>query len=147
MLQKLGLGVLAALVVAFIAMNALAWSGALIEEEDMAPPQTSRVEPSAPPPGEPIARKHPSKPLEKAKTGGTTLTLVATRGDCWVEVRAGSPTGPSLYSGTLASGDTLRFNRPRLWLRLGAASNVDNMVNGRPTTDPFGTVEYTVPDA
>jgi hypothetical protein len=159
MLRRLGLGLLAALVVALIALNALAWSGSLIDEEKGAPQQMPQAGPSAPPTGsdftppasrpeaQPIARQRPSKPLEKAKTSGTMLILAAARGDCWVEVRAGSATGPSLYSGTLTSGSTLRFNRPKLWLRLGAASNVDVMVNGRPSTVPSGTVELTVPDA
>lgn len=74
------------------------------------------------------------------------LTITATRGDCWVEVRAGSATGEAHYAGTLASGSSLRFNRPKLWLRLGAASNVDVVVNGEPSTVPPGTVELTLPD-
>lgn len=159
MFRRLGLGLLAALVVALIALNALAWSGALIDKEASIPQQPARAEPvpqpaesdfirpTNRPEAEPIARKHPSKRPEKAKTSVTTVILAATRGDCWVEVRAGSATGKALYSGTLASGSTLRFNRPKLWIRLGAASNVDIMVNGRPSSAPTGTVELTVPDA
>jgi uncharacterized protein DUF4115 len=75
------------------------------------------------------------------------LTITATRGDCWVEVRAGSATGEALYAGTLTSGRSLRFNRPKLWMRLGAASNVDVVVNGEQSTVPPGTVELTLPDA
>jgi uncharacterized iron-regulated membrane protein len=150
-LRRLGLGLLSALVVALIAMNVLAWSGVIIGEETATPAEAPVAEPSPPPKAglseEAIAREDPSKPLEKAKSGATTMILAATRGDCWVEVRAGSATGRALYSGTLASGSTLKFNRPKLWLRLGAASNVDIMVNGHPSTVPPGTVELTVPDA
>ena len=156
MVRTIGLGLLGLLVVAFIALNALAWSGALVDE-DAARPQRSPV---APPDSgvddfvtEPPAPKQPSplvsseKPGSGAKRARATLILAATRGDCWVEVRAGSATGQPLYAGTLLSGKTLRFSRPRLWLRLGAASNVDIMVNGRPSAVPSGTVELTVPDA
>ncbi len=156
MARKIGLGLAATLVFALIALNVLAWSGALIDEEAATPQQTTPVaplpalaDPVTEPGGEPIAREQPLKPVSKRKAGPTaaTLILAATRGDCWVEVRAGSPTGESLYSGTLPTGRTLRFYRPRLWLRLGAASNVDIMVNGRPSAVPPGTVELTVPDA
>jgi uncharacterized iron-regulated membrane protein len=155
MLRRLALGLLAALVVALIALNALAWSGVLIDKEAAIPQQPARAEPVPQtaesdfirPANRPIARKDPSKLPVKAKTSETTLILAATRGDCWVEARAGSATGKALYSGTLASGSTLRFNRPKLWIRLGAASNVDIMVNGRPSSVPTGTVELTVPDA
>lgn len=158
MLRRLGLGLLAALVVALIALNALAWSGVLIGEEAATPQEPAQAEQTPPPAesdfirpsrpeAEPIARKRPSKPPDKAKTSEPTLILAATRGDCWVEVRAGSATGQALYSGTLASGRSLRFNRPKLWLRLGAASNVDIVVNGHPSSVPSGTVELTVPVA
>ncbi len=156
-LRGLGFGLLAALVVAFIALNALAWSGAMIGEETVTPTQPPPAASNAPPAEseftdpttrpepEPIARNPLSKPLQKAKTDKPTLILAASRGDCWVEVRAGSATGQALYSGILATGDSLRFNRPRLWLRLGAASNVDIVVNGRPSSVPSGTVELTLP--
>lgn len=156
MVRKIGLGLLSMLVFALIALNVLAWSGALIDEEAGVPQQTTPVtpvpalaEPVTEPGGEPIAQKQPLRPVSKRKPkqSGATLILAATRGDCWVEVRSGSPTGETLHSGTLPAGRTLRFNRPRLWLRLGAASNVDIMVNGRPSAVPPGTVELTVPDA
>jgi Domain of unknown function (DUF4115) len=155
MLRRLGIGVLVLLVVALVTLNALAWSGALVDEEAATPPQTVPVAPPAPqaettaglrPQAEAIARKSPAKPGHKPKIAGMTLILTATRGDCWVEVRSGSATGAPLYSGTLASGRSLRFSRPKLWLRLGAASNVDVVVNGRPSSVPPGTVELTVPE-
>jgi hypothetical protein len=155
-LGRVGLGVLVVVVLALLGLNVLAFSGALIGEESATPQQTVPEGPTPPPPAEPeqarpreepISRRRPARPTETARPSSTTLTLAATRGDCWVEVRAGSATGKALYSGTLASGSSLRFNQPKLWLRLGAASNVDIMVNGRPSTVPPGTVELTVPDA
>jgi Domain of unknown function (DUF4115) len=148
MLRRLGIGFLVIIVVALITLNALAWSGALVDEEAATPKQSVPVETPAPlAEPEPIARRRPAKPLEKPNTDQMTLTLTAKRGACWVEVRSGSATGRLLYSGLLASGRSLRFNRPKLWLRLGAASNVDVIVNGRPSSVPPGTVELTVPRA
>lgn len=154
MLRRLGIGLLVMLVFALVTLNALAWSGVLVDEDAAAPEQTIPAAPPAPhrepapaesPRAEPIARKSPAKNREEAAEDGMTLLLTATRGDCWVEVRSGSATGSPLYSGTLTSGRSLRFNRPKLWLRLGAASNVDIIVNGRLSSVPPGTVELTVP--
>lgn len=156
MLRRLGLGVLVLLVLALLALNVLAFSGAFVEEETAtlretvtAPTPLSRdadlARPSDESGAEQIARRRPDR--AKPPATGPTLILSATRGDCWVEARAGSATGEALYAGTLTTGRSLRFQRPRLWLRLGAASNVDIVVNGRPLSVPPGTVELTVPDA
>jgi hypothetical protein len=156
-LRQLGLGLLALLVLALLALNVLAFSGALVGEETATPEENVPEQP-APPPAESdlarsadragdaqIARRRPA--TTRPRPTDPTLILSATRGDCWVEVRAGSAAGEALYAGTLTTGRTLRFKRPRLWLRLGAASNVDIVVNGRPSSVPPGTVELTVPDA
>jgi hypothetical protein len=154
--RRFGLGLLALLVLALLVLNVLAFSGALVDEEGATPQERVPTQP-APPPAESdlarppdrdrdeqIARRRPEK---KPRPTGPTLILSATRGDCWVEVRASSAAGEALYSGTLTTGRTLRFNRPKLWLRLGAASNVDIVVNGRQSSVPPGTVELTLPDA
>jgi hypothetical protein len=157
LLRRVGLGLLATLALALLVLNVLAWSGHLVEEEAVVPRESAPAE-TTPPPEPALARPAPipkaqaisrSKPERRAtpKRTRTSLILAATRGDCWVEVRAGSATGEALYAGTLSSGSSLRFNRPRLWLRLGAASNVDIVVNGRPSSVPPGTVELVLPDA
>jgi hypothetical protein len=59
------------------------------------------------------------------------LVLTAARGDCWMEVRAGSATGPLVYEGTVQLGETQRFMKwKRLWLQLGAPSNLIAKLNG-----------------
>ena len=64
------------------------------------------------------------------------LALTAARGDCWVQVRAGSASGELLYEGTLQQGQTQRFLKwKRLWMQLGAPSNVDARLNGRRVKD------------
>jgi uncharacterized protein DUF4115 len=153
-LRRFGLGLLVVLVLALLVLNVLAFSGALVDEETATPTVPQPPAPPAEsdlarPPDQrrhgQIARRRTGRP--KATPTGPTLILSATRGDCWVEVRAGSAAGDALYAGTLTTGRSLRFNRPKLWLRLGAASNVDIVVNGRPSSVPPGTVELTVPDA
>jgi hypothetical protein len=145
--NRLGYGVVAMLVLALIALNAVVVSRALRDDRSPAPsPQpTVAAEPPAPPPEKrPTRRKRRAKPAVP-QTRGPTLAVTATRGDCWVEVRAGSEAGRVLYVGTLSTGGSLRFKRPKLWVRLGAASNVDLVVNGRPSAVPPGTVELIVP--
>jgi Domain of unknown function (DUF4115) len=90
------------------------------------------------------SRKTPvSSPAQRAKLA--TLVLTATRGDCWVSVRAGSSKGADLYEGKLARGQEMRFAKTRLWLRLGAAGNLQATLNGRAVTAfPQGTVDIFV---
>lgn len=78
----------------------------------------------------------------------TTVVVVAARGSSWLELRAGSATGRSLYQGTLADGQTLGFKAKRIWLRAGAASHLDITVNGKPLEPSLsGTVETVLPPA
>ncbi|SRR5581483_4391518 len=73
------------------------------------------------------------------------LRVTATSGDSWLLVRAGSSSGPVLYEGTLGRGSSVRFTRPRLWVRLGAASHLAVTVNGaRPAVDLYGTLDAIV---
>jgi hypothetical protein len=89
----------------------------------------------------------PSRPAAAA-TGSVKparLVLSATRGSCWLSVRLGSRTGPSLYKGVLQKGGTLRFSKARLWIRFGAAGNLDGALNGKKIEAfPQGTVEVYV---
>lgn len=45
MFRKIGLGLLVLLVLAFVALNALAWSGALVDEDAATPQQLRAVAP------------------------------------------------------------------------------------------------------
>jgi cytoskeleton protein RodZ len=47
------------------------------------------------------------------------LSIVASRDDCWLLVRAGSASGPTLYEATLQRGRSIIFTRRFLWVRLG----------------------------
>jgi hypothetical protein len=68
------------------------------------------------------------------------LVVTASRGDCWLEVRRGSETGPVRYAATLPLGETVRFQGARFWVRFGGAGNVDVLFGGKPVSVPSGTV-------
>jgi hypothetical protein len=104
----------------------------------------------------------PSTPAETGETAGVvagttveraprtassqpvSLELVAARGDSWLEVYVGSANGDTLFLDTLAEGDRERFREKRLWLRFGAAQNVDATLNGEPVELPDGIAEVVV---
>jgi cytoskeletal protein RodZ len=64
-------------------------------------------------------------------------TISATRGDCWVDVRAGGSTGALLFEGTLTRGETKRFSLTHaVWLRMGNPNALDVRVAGKPVGLP-----------
>jgi hypothetical protein len=138
---------LLAAAIGLVVVNVLVWSGGLIDDPSAPAERVDEQPASVPPPSPPPTPQTVSRPRapRPSPPPSTQLTISATRGDCWVEVRAGSSTGRLLYEGTLAAGNSIRFNREKLWLRLGAASNVDVVVNGRPSEVPPGTVELLLP--
>jgi cytoskeleton protein RodZ len=54
----------------------------------------------------------------------------AVRGDCWLEVHAGSASGRLLYQGTLERGQTQRFVARTLWMNAGVPGNLSVRLNG-----------------
>lgn len=88
----------------------------------------------------PASGETPEAPVTSVETtpteAGTAqslarFVLTAARGDCWVQVRAGSASGRLLFEGTLEQGQAKRFTRKKLWLEVGAASNLNVRLNGR----------------
>jgi hypothetical protein len=68
------------------------------------------------------------------------LLLRAVRGDCWVLVRDGSASGPVLYENTIRRGGSVRLAaRRRFWVRVGAGTNLDAWVGGKPLQIPYMT--------
>jgi hypothetical protein len=90
------------------------------------PPTTSAVAAA-----ELKSRSHPRATLSR-------LVLTAARGDSWVEVRAGSATGKSLYANTLTQGRHLIYRRVQLWIRFGLPVNIDATIDGKPAALPAG---------
>jgi hypothetical protein len=73
------------------------------------------------------------------------LAVSAARGSSWLVVRNRWSHGKVLYAGVLPQGQTVRFRRLQLWVRLGAASNLDVSVNGlHPDAELNGTLDALV---
>ena len=91
-----------------------------------------------------------ARPATKAPAPADVARLVlrAARGDCWLSIRVGTPDGAVVYEGVLTAGRTLRVQGTRLWVRLGAAANLDVALNGKPVTTPAaGTLDVVVTPA
>jgi cytoskeletal protein RodZ len=63
----------------------------------------------------------------------TRAVLVASRGDCWLWVRSGSASGPTVYEGTLLQGKTLPVSLKKgpLWIRVGDPGSLDVRLGGK----------------
>jgi cytoskeleton protein RodZ len=110
------------------------------ERPTLAPSPPPRASPAAPAPA-PQPRVRQRRRPKRA----STLTLVASRGDCWLSVRAGSQEGRTLFESTLAAGKRLRFGLRRpLWIRLGAPWNLDATVRGARVSLPSVTADVLV---
>jgi hypothetical protein len=83
-----------------------------------------------------------------APAAETHLVVHAARGPSWVVVRVGSATGKVLYAAILQQGQRMTASAPRIFLRLGAASQVDVTVNGHPIGRALaGTVDAVLTPA
>jgi hypothetical protein len=87
-----------------------------------------------------VARQHRAQPRPAHHSPAVRPTLAglvlrASRGDCWLSVRAGSATGPLLYEGILLHGHSLRFLRKWLWMRIGDPSALTARLNGAIVTN------------
>jgi hypothetical protein len=97
---------------------------------------------------EPLAAAPPARPESEQPTSTAaetapqlvTVVVTATRGDCWVAARAGSESGRVLEERVLLQGESVRLRARRVWLSLGASSNVDVLVDQQPREVPAGTV-------
>jgi cytoskeletal protein RodZ len=66
--------------------------------------------------------------------------LIASRGNCWLWVRSGSSSGPTVYEATLAQGKTLPIDLKHgpVWVEMGDPPSIDvhlggKLVRGLPT--------------
>ena len=80
-------------------------------------------------PATPKARPRP-RPAAAARPVLTSIT--ATRGRCWLLVRAGGPHGTVLYEGILEQSRAKRFRfATKLWLRMGRPDALEISVAGK----------------
>jgi Domain of unknown function (DUF4115) len=100
----------------------------------------SAVIPPATSSGQPKAGAIPHQPVAPAHV--VIAAAPGSRGS-WIEVRLGSATGRRVFSGVVKDGDSRRYTARRLWVRFGAAGNVDVVVNGKPVRFT-GTLETVI---
>lgn len=99
------------------------------------------------PSGAPALRKEPPASVARRtprKARPATLVLTAAHGPCWLRVHLGSRAGRNLYEGTLEQGQSLRFAARRLWIRLGAPSNLEASLKGARVRLPEDTASVVV---
>ena len=97
--------------------------------------------------GGPEAEKVPGLATQGAGTssqaanakGKARMVVRATQGSSWMEVRAATPAGKLLYSGTLEQGQRKQFEGRLLQLALAEPDNVLVRVNGNRVELPAGT--------
>ena len=126
-------------IVAIVVLFVVAWRSA---DRSPADPGIGRVESQAAAgaakkteSASPTTTDKQASPLRRAR-----IVLVAARGNCWVQVRAGSVNGRELYEGTVETGEAQRFAGKRIWMLLGAPENLDVTLNGRRVNNlPKGT--------
>ena len=88
----------------------------------------------------------PQRPAKRAKPKPATARLVFTAayGSCWLQIRAGSASGPQVYQGTLEQSNRLALQpRRRFWIIAGAPGNLVASVNGRRVAIPGSGVTAT----
>jgi cytoskeleton protein RodZ len=84
------------------------------------------------------ARKRPQAAAPRRQV---RLVASAVGGRCWLEVHRGSEVGDLLFEGTLDQGrSTAPFKGKRLWVSIGAPSNVVIRLNGRRANLPGSSI-------
>ena len=93
-----------------------------------------------------LAHRRKSAVRRTLQAQPTTIVVTGSRGDSWVEAKAGSATGKSLFANVVSQGETIRVTAPVVWITFGAAGNLDVRVNGRaPVPGTFnGTVTAVI---
>ena len=85
-----------------------------------------------------------TKPVTPATPKLARLHVTAARGPCWLQVHRGSPTGPTLYQGTLEQGQDQLFIGRKLWITLDRPENLRVVLNNRSRRLPVGGVETLI---
>ena len=96
-----------------------------IPSSEEPPPVTTAPQPATAPPPATTTGRQP-------QPGDAVLVVTATRGESLLAVRADSEDGECLYDGVLVQDRSITLFGPQLWIRLGAAENVDLTLDDRP---------------
>ena len=120
-----GIGVLCALVIAAFKFSS--------DRPGIPNLSTNGVAPKPPPPPARAQKKHKPTPPAKLR-----FFVVATGGNCWMDVRNYSSSGKTLFTGTIEPGHGQFFKARRLWINFGNPGNVKASLNGHLVTIPGG---------
>jgi cytoskeletal protein RodZ len=111
------------------ALVIVAWRFGATEEPDEIPGLPPVAEETTKQPTK--TRKSRRRPKAAAPAGRVRLVASAVGGRCWVEVHSGSEAGELLFEGTIEQGTAKGpFTGKRLWLNVGAPSNLVIRLNG-----------------
>jgi Helix-turn-helix domain/RodZ C-terminal domain len=135
-------GAIAALL-AFVLVALLAWRDDGGNESTTPVPRAEPAARSPNPPPNPVR----ATPSARRTARPATLVLSAAGGPCWLRVHLGSEAGRPLYEGMLEQGRSVRFGGKRLWIRVGAPSNLEASLNGEPAGLPEDTANVVVTSA
>ena len=119
------------LITAIVAVAAWQLSGSSGGKQSTPPPTSTPTTTATHTSTQPKQQHHSSKP--PATTPPTRAVVVASRGNSWLWVRAGSATGPTVYEGTLLQGKTLPVNLKNgsVWIRIGDPTSIDIRLGGK----------------
>jgi cytoskeleton protein RodZ len=123
----LAVGVVVAIVAAVAAWQLSGSSG----DKQAAPPTNTATHRTTTGAHTATKKHHHKKPAPVALP--TRAVLVASRGDCWLWVRSGSATGPTIFEATLLQGKSLPIdlkNGP-VWIDVGDPPSLDVRLGGK----------------
>jgi hypothetical protein len=133
---------------AFQPPSALADEAGQTERGGEAVPAPSRGAPASPRADDTRAAATTAAVAPAAPAAAPALELGAVGGPTWLEVRAGDALGEQLHYDILPAGETRRFESVPVWVRVGAAGNLDIRIRGSrvrvPAAAPNGVVEFVV---
>jgi Domain of unknown function (DUF4115) len=139
-LKRVGATALVAVTAVVVVFALLAFGGVMEAVPEAAPAASSVGRRTA------AAASSSTRPAARAERANATITITARRGDSWISARRGSGLGTLVYEALLPRGQTARFSSDLLWLRFGAARNVDIQVNGKAVPRlPSGTLDIVLP--
>jgi hypothetical protein len=64
-----------------------------------------------------------------------TISIRATTGTCWVEIRQSGPNGSVIFTGDIYSGQSKEINGP-VWVRMGNPTVIAIAVDGTSISPP-----------
>ncbi|HEY2326856.1 MAG TPA: helix-turn-helix domain-containing protein [Gaiellaceae bacterium] len=104
------------------------------------PPPAQAAPPAQQVAPQPALVTPPSAQVTTTTQTASNLVVRATRGRCWLIVRAGGTAGGTvLFEGTLGPGETKTFAEQDLWLRFGAPASVDVTRGGKAVSGLAGS--------